>query len=216
MPSKDLEGEPIVSEKQLLNAWNKFLADKFASPVSDKNRHSEATVCPEDTLSEAELEDALKSLKDGKAPGADGIPIEAYKYSDIAKCELFRIAMLIWDTESIPSDIIIGIFIMLYKKNSRDDFGNYHAICLLCHAYKLISAVIARRLHSQLEHILTDSQAGFRPARGTRDNVCILKWSIKMILREGREAVVSFIDYKAAFDTESQRFLDEALSDANV
>jgi len=216
MPSKDLEGEPIVSEKQLLNAWNKFLADKFASPVSDKNRHSEATVCPEDTLSEAELEDALKSLKDGKAPGADGIPIEAYKYSDIAKCELFRIAMLIWDTESIPSDIIIGIFIMLYKKNSRDDFGNYRAICLLCHAYKLISAVIARRLHSQLEHILPDSQAGFRPARGTRDNVCILKWSIKMILREGREAVVSFIDYKAAFDTESQKFLDEALSDANV
>ena len=44
MPSKYLEGEPIVSEKQLLDAWNTFLADKFASPVSDKNRHSEATV----------------------------------------------------------------------------------------------------------------------------------------------------------------------------
>ena len=105
---------------------------------------------------------------------------------------------------------------MLYKKGDRDDFSNYRAICLLCHAYKLLSTVIARRLHAQLEPVLPDSQAGFRPARGTRDNVCILKWSISMILRESREALVTFIDYKAAFDTESQLFLDEALSSAGV
>ena len=37
-----------------------------------------------------------------------------------------------------------------------------------------------------------------------------------MILREGRKAIITFIDYKAAFDTESQLFLDEALSAANV
>ena len=48
------------------------------------------------------------------------------------------------------------------------------------------------------------------------DNVCILKWTINMILREEREAVVTFIDYSAAFDTESQLFLDEALSCAGV
>ena len=105
---------------------------------------------------------------------------------------------------------------MMYKKGCRNDFGNYRAICLLCHSYKLLSAIIARRLHAQLEPVLPDSQAGFRPARGTRDNVCILKWSISMILRESREALVTFIDYKAAFDTESQLFLDEALSSAGV
>ena len=37
-----------------------------------------------------------------------------------------------------------------------------------------------------------------------------------MLLRENREAVVTFIDYSAAFDTESQLFLDEALSVAGV
>jgi hypothetical protein len=116
----------------------------------------------------------------------------------------------------VPEDSVLGIFIMLYKKNDRNDFGNYRAICLLPHVYKLLSAVIARRLHLQLADILPDSQAGFRPARGTRDNVCILKWSIKMILRENREAVVTFIDYKAAFDTESQLFLEEALCSAGV
>ena len=105
---------------------------------------------------------------------------------------------------------------MLYKKNDRNDFGNYRAICLLPHAYKLLSAIIARRLHLELADILPDSQAGFRPARGTRDNICILKWTIKMLLRENRTAVITFIDYKAAFDTESQLFLEEALSSAGV
>ena len=129
---------------------------------------------------------------------------------------MFRITRLIWDLEVVPEDSVLGIFVMLYKKNDRNDFGNYRAICLLPHAYKLLSAIIARRLHLQLADILPDSQAGFRPARGTRDNICILKWSIKMILRERRTAVITFIDYKAAFDTESQPFLDKALSSAGV
>ena len=63
----------------------------------------------------------------------------------------------------------------------------------------------------ELESHLPDTQAGFRSARGCRDNVCALKWFISMILNEGRQAVITFIDYSAAFDTESQLFLDETL-----
>ena len=37
-----------------------------------------------------------------------------------------------------------------------------------------------------------------------------------MILREGRQAVIMFIDYSVAFDTESQMFMDEALAEAGV
>ena len=105
---------------------------------------------------------------------------------------------------------------MIYKKGPRDDFANYRAICLLCHSYKLLSAVIARRLMEVLDGHLPDTQAGFRPARGCRDNVCALRWFIAMVLREGRNAVITIIDYSAAFDTESQIFLDGALADAGV
>ena len=46
--------------------------------------------------------------------------------------------------------------------------------------------------------------------------MCLLKWVIVMILREEREAVVTLIDYKDAFDTESQMFLVDALRSAGV
>ena len=91
-----------------------------------------------------------------------------------------------------------------------------YVYCLLCHAYKLLSAVIGKRLSLQLQLILPDSQAGFRPARRTRDNVCILKWTIDMLISESKPAVVTFIDYTAAFDTVSHKFLDQALSSAGI
>ena len=216
MPSRDLRGDPITSSDQLLDAWNEFLTKKFAMPLSDLHRAREHTVSSEESLSDKELDDALFAMKPGKAPGWDEIPAEVYQNSATARTELYRIIRIIFDTECIPAELVRGIFIMIYKKKARDDFSNYRAICLLCHAYKLLSAVLARRLHIDLANVLPDTQAGFRPARGTRDNICILKWTIKMILREKREAVITFIDYTAAFDTESQLFLDEALRQAGV
>ena len=67
---------------------------------------------------------------------------------------------------------------------------------------------MARRLMAVLE--------GHLPDRICRDNVCALRWFINMVLREGRRAVVTFIDYSAAFDTECQIFLDSALAEAGV
>ena len=47
--------------------------------------------------------------------------------------DIFRICHLIWRSEFVRTEMLVGIFIMLYKKNSRNDFGNYRAICLICH-----------------------------------------------------------------------------------
>ena len=80
---------------------------------------------------------------------------------------------------------------MLHKKGPRDYYRNYRAICLLCHYYMLMSAIMARRLMTTLEGHLPDTQAEFRPARGCRDNVCALNWFIQMILQEGRQAVIT-------------------------
>ena len=131
------------------------------------------------------------------------VPVDAYHGSVEATKELFRICRLMWHNERIPPELVRDMFVMFHKKGSRDDYRNYRAICLLCHSCKLMSLIVARRLMTTLEGHLPDTQAGLRPARGCRDNVCTLKWFIQMILREGRQAVITFISYSAAFHTES-------------
>ena len=102
------------------------MSSKFASP--DDNRRREYITSEEDHLTENELEQCFKALNRNRKPGWDNIPIEAYEGSISAKQELFRIVRLIWDTELPPPDLVRGIFIMLYKKASRDNFANYRAI----------------------------------------------------------------------------------------
>ena len=64
-----------------------------------------------------------------------------------------------------------------------------------------------------LDGHLPDTQAVFRPARGCRNSVCALRWFTSMVLRDGRNAVITFMDNSSAFDTEIQIFLDGAFAD---
>ena len=214
----DIEGAESVGNMRKVTKLTRTLAnkDRVSNINPSKGADGKKIVSTTHLLGEWKTFLGSKFKRSGKATGWDNIPIEAYRGSCGARDELFRICRLMWTTEQIPADLVRGIFVMLYKKGQRDDFGNYRAICLLCHAYKLLSAVVARRLMDVLDGHLPDTQAGFRPARGCRDNVCALRWFIAMVLREGRHAVITFIDYSAAFDTESQLFLDSALADAGV
>ena len=111
-----------------LYTFLRFAVDNLLVFKTDLDMQLQTTVCEEDHIDDEEILNCLNGLSDNKAPGADNLPIEAYKFSPTARDELFRIVKLIWDTEEVPSDIVQGIFIMLYKKKDRNDFRNYRAM----------------------------------------------------------------------------------------
>ena len=84
------------------------------------------------------------------------------------------------------------LFVMVYKgKGSKDDMAKYHCICMLTHAYKLLSTVLLRRLASECEDWLPQSQAGFsRPMRGGADNIFILSELIADVVSRNMEAFI--------------------------
>ena len=76
--------------------------------------------------------------------------------------------------------------------------------------------LVLHRMRDAVESRLAETQAGFHRERGCRDNVLLLRLLMDAVLRAGKQAVVTFIDYRAAFDTISHRFLDESLAAAGV
>ena len=137
---------------------------------------------------------------------------------ETVKRECFELVMQIWDTEDMPDEFVRGTFIPIYKnKGSPDDPSKYRQICLLPHAYKLLSTLLQHRLVVEVEGsgFLPEEQAGFRADRGTAEQIFILGEVIQEALKdvETRQGV-GFIDYTAAFDTVSHRFLDTALETA--
>ena len=131
MHTKDVDGKPLTESKQLLDAWHwqEFLGRKFTCADIPGAAYAPVTADDDDgEVTEEDLEECLRVLHDNKAPGCDGIPIEAYRGSAAAKQELFAIVRLMWNIEVIPPALVRGTFVMLYKKGPRDNFGNYRAI----------------------------------------------------------------------------------------
>ena len=123
----------------------------------------------------------------------------------------------VWDQECVPKSLVLCVFVMIYKnKGSRDDPGNYRAIGLLNHSYKILSVCILNRLIKETDWFLSEWQAGFRKDRGCRDNILLLRVIYDQYIKGNKKCVITFIDFAAAFDSVSHRYIDAALRDARA
>ena len=140
-----------------------------------------------------------------------------YYNSQTAVLELYDLIKLIWEREYVPAELVRASFVMLFKnKGSVNDPSKYHCIGLLPHAYKLLSLIMLERIAKECSDFLADWQAGFRPERGCRDNVLLLRILFDQAINDDQKLLVTFIDYSAAFDTVSHKFLDESLAKAKA
>ena len=90
----------------------------------------------------------------------------------------------------------------IYKKGSIEDCGNYRPISLLCVAYKVLAAILLRRLQDAgAEDKLTSTQFGFRRGQGTIDAKCMVRRKMEYAWAT-KHGSMSFLalDLKMAFD----------------
>jgi hypothetical protein len=155
-------------------------------------------------------------MKKGKAVGSDNIPVEMWKNSTLAQQELFFFLQQIWRHECVPHNLVLCAFVMIYKKDDSNVCDNYRVIDLLNHSYKVLSICLLNRLMKETSGFLSDWQAGFRKQRGCRDNVLLLRVIYDNIIRNKTNCVVTYIDFAAAFDSVSHKYIDAALGKAGA
>ena len=218
-PAKDMKTGVLFScPEERAEAWKKFAEEKFAATPAEAEREELPDIGvhlrrSEDVPTDEELEFCLAGHENSKATGEDGIPAEAYKNSPTAKKLLFELIREIWHEEDVPEKLVKGIFVPIYKnKGSSDDMSKYRFICLLNHAYKVLSALVLKRMCESVDGFLPETQAGFRANRATSDNIYILSKLIDFTIEANEAMTILFIDFVAAFDTVSHRFLDRAMA----
>ena len=219
-PSIDKQGDPILDQAALARTWKDFLEGKFQATKTESTRDPLEDLGPQliaDPLTEYAFVRALQKLKKGKACGPDGIPGEVFCECEQAARELYRILNMIWSREYVPPELVRASFVMLFKnKGSVNDPSKYRCIGLLPHSYKILSLILLERIQNECGHYLSDWQAGFRPERGCRDNILLLRVIFDQALEKGEDLAVTYIDYSAAFDSVSHKFLDLSLKAAGA
>ena len=214
----DENGFLLQTPEDVAKTWRNFLSKKFSATTKESTR-PEMEFIPKtyDPITRKEFNSAIRKLNLGKATGPDGIPAVVYKACPQIKEELFKLLQYMWSEEVVPTSFVTANFKMLFKgKGSRNDPSKYRCIALLNHAYKVLSYILLGRLIGTSDDFLKDWQAGFRSSRGCRDNSMTLRVICERMIALGRAITAVFIDYRAAFDSVSHKFVDQALKKAGA
>ena len=216
----DKDGNTLKSAEETASVWHQFLTRKFAATEAEQGRpEMEQLPSTKGTgeLTETQLKKGLARMGSNKACGADNIPTELYKSSDRCRALLFQLIQKIWTEEEVPVEFGKAMFLMLHKnKGSTNDPTKYRCLALLPHAYKVFHQCLLERIEDETQLFLSDWQAGFRKWRGCRDNILTLRTVYDQMLEQGKTLYTTFIDYSAAFDTVSHKYIDKALKKAGA
>ena len=100
----------------------------------------------------------------------------------------------------VPTGMERSVFIPIPKKGNAKKCSNYHTVALISHASKVMLKILQARLQQYVNCELPDVQAGFRKARGTRDQIVNIHWIIEKAREFQKNIYFCFIDYAKAFD----------------
>ena len=129
---------------------------------------------------------------------------------------LHSICQKIWKTQQCPQDWKRSVFIAIPKKGNAKECPNYCTIALISHASKVMLKIVQARLQEYVNRELPDVQAGFRKARGTRDQITNICWIIKKVKEFQKNIYFCFIDYAKAFDCVDHNKLWQILQEMGI
>ena len=174
---------------------NKELKTLLSSPSADSN------LCCD--FSSYEMQQAMKKLKERKAPGLDHIhpeflthlaqPAITWLRKFFSYCLASSRVPSIWKTAKVVA--------VLKPQKPPKEANSYRPISLLSVPLKLFERLIYNRINPIVEASLPHEQAGFRPGRSTLDQVALLTENIETAFEEKTKAGAVFVDLTAAYDT---------------
>ena len=166
--------------------------------------------------SRKECELVIGTMKDNKAPGLDGIPIEFYKSFWHSLCDLFMsMVNECWLTKDMPISMKTAVLSLIHKGKSKDNLKNYRPISLMNSDYKILAFVFADRLQTVIQSIINTDQSGYIKNRYIGCNIRNILDIYDICENENIPGALICIDYEKAFDSVEHNFITLVLQKFN-
>lgn len=159
-----------------------------------------------------DLKQAVKTMKNNKAPGEDGIPMEYYKeFGDEVLPMLLEAALEGYSETKMSEMQRNAIITLLYKKGDRENLANWRPVSLLCCDYKIIAKALALRLIPVLEYIIHEDQTCGVAGRTISNNTWLLRDIIDRATEQQDLSILFSLDLEKAFDRVNHKFMFKSL-----
>ena len=155
-------------------------------------------------ITTAEVLLVINNLKPGKSAGHDDVVNEALKgapkeFVEKLTCLFNRVK----DQSRVPESWKRGRVVLIHKKGSKTDAGNYRPITVLTAIGGVYSKILNARLTEVVERhqLLGEVQHGFRKGRSGADSAFVLNTVLWKSLAKQKKVHLSFLDLAKAYDS---------------
>jgi len=198
---KDKNGNILMEEQEILKRWHDYIEELYDDTERPDKPFKFSEPMSGPAILKNEIENAMKHMKANKAVGSDNIPVEILMaLEEVGVNTLQLLFNKIYNTGTIPGDMIRSIFIALPKKPGTMECENHRTISLMSHCTKILLKVIMQRNKKKIHDEISEEQYGFMPDKGTRNAVFVLKNIAERAIEVQKDLYLAFIDYKKAFD----------------
>jgi hypothetical protein len=194
------------SQQERLDNWYKAFKNLLGNPpvVSDEDEEIESVFqelpIRTDSFDEEELKVAIDQLKNGKSCGADEIPGEVIKYCNINDI-ILHFCNTALHTGQRPELWNITNITPIPKSGDLSNPENYRGISLTSIISKTFNRMLLNRIRDHIDPLLRYNQNGFRQGRGTSGQILALRRLLEGVQARKLPAVVTFVDFRKAFDS---------------
>jgi hypothetical protein len=197
----------LFEAKKTVPEAAKWLRDQLKAKLSEK-----AKKILDEPLQKLELINAMKAMRNNKAPGLDGMPIELYK----AIPDMLDGVISMWNEAlkegALSESAKNGKLVIIHKKDDKENLKNYRPLTLMNSDYKIIAKALATRLASVISEVVGTHQSGFIKGRNIKYNIMEAHLVTRYSNRNSQGAII-LLDFEKAYDRVNRDWLWDVMKD---
>ena len=209
---------------QILNEWKRFYHKLYSSQnIQFDKKFIQALEMPKLSYETKQLVDrpinldeiyeAIKTMKNNKCPGADGITIKLYKkFIDRITPLLLEVFRKATQESMLHISARHGVMSLLDKLGKDPlTLNNWCPLCLLNNDFKIYDKILATRMKLAMPEIIHSDQSGFLKGHHITDNLLDLTSIIYHTSEHNIPATIVALDFEKAFDKVEWNILLETM-----
>lgn len=159
-----------------------------------------------------EIEEIVKTMKRGTAPGPDGFTIEFYQAGwHFLKEEVLDLIEESQINQKVWPALNSTFYTLILKTDNLEDAKGFRPIALCNVIYKIITTLIAKRLKPMLDKLISPEQTGFVEGRQILDGLVVTQEVIHSLKMKKMKGMMIKLDLSKAYDRLNWKYLEAIL-----
>ncbi|GJU97790.1 RNA-directed DNA polymerase, eukaryota [Tanacetum coccineum] len=216
-----VDGDWIDVPSRVKDEFVSHFASRFQAPCVNRSRinfsfpnrlNSDESVSLEMPITSDEIRSAVWACGENKSPGPDGFTFEFFRrFWDVIGPDFCLAVKWFFDHNSFAKGCNSSFIALIPKVLDPKFVNDYRPISLIGSLYKVVTKILAIRLSSVLDSLISEVQSAFLPNRQILDGPFVINEVLSWCKHKRHQAMIFKVDFAKAYDSVRWDFLDDVL-----